>query len=149
LQALEKIADRPSLRNLDPECVVCHTVGFGYNTGYKNASKTPHLSHVGCESCHGPGSGHAADPREPKLLALLSPWRVNPGDQLPPIAVMKKLAEVNLVDRNAEEQKLPRNQLAAINAVSAMCMKCHDMDNDPHFNIYKYWPKIYHPRPKP
>ena len=149
LQALEKIADRPSLRNLDPECVVCHTVGFGYNTGYKNASKTPHLSHVGCESCHGPGSGHAADPREPNLLALLSPWRVNPGDQLPPIAVMKKLAEVNLVDRNAEEQKLPRNQLAAINAVSAMCMKCHDMDNDPHFNIYKYWPKIYHPRPKP
>jgi hypothetical protein len=149
MQALEKIADRPTLRHLDPECVVCHTVGFGYNTGYRNATKTPQLAHVGCESCHGPGSGHAADPRSPNLLAMQSPWRVNPEDKLPPIAVMKKLAEVNLIDRNAEEQKLPRNQLAAINAVSAMCMKCHDMENDPHFNIYKYWPKIYHPRPKP
>lgn len=149
MEALDKVAKRPSLRYLDPECVVCHTVGFGYNTGYTNAKDTPQLAHVGCESCHGPGSGHASDPRNANLLAMQSPWRAQPGDKLPAVAVMRKLAEVNLIDRNREEQKLPASELRAINSVSAMCMKCHDPENDPHFNIYKYWPQIYHPKPAP
>ena len=25
-----------------------------------------------------------------------------------------------------------------------MCMKCHDNDADPHFDLYKNWPKIDH-----
>lgn len=148
MTALEKIAARPTLRNFDPECVVCHTVGHGYTTGYQDEKKTPGLKHVGCESCHGPGSAHAADPRNARLLSLQSPWQQQPGDKLPSLAVMKKLAEVNLIDRNKEEQKLPASEQRAINAVSAMCMKCHDMENDPHFNLYTYWPKVYHPSPK-
>jgi hypothetical protein len=41
-----------------PECVRCHTVGFGQATGF--AIKTPDLklAGVGCESCHGPGKLH-------------------------------------------------------------------------------------------
>ena len=31
-----------------------------------------------------------------------------------------------------------------VNAVSAMCMKCHDTENDPKFDFYEYMPKIYH-----
>jgi hypothetical protein len=25
-----------------------------------------------------------------------------------------------------------------------MCAKCHDHENDPHFDLYTYWPKVYH-----
>jgi hypothetical protein len=44
--------------NFDPECVVCHTVGFKYQGGFTSAKKTPQLRNVGCEECHGPSSRH-------------------------------------------------------------------------------------------
>jgi hypothetical protein len=44
--------------DFDPECVVCHTVGFKYQGGFVSAKKTPELRNVGCEECHGPGSKH-------------------------------------------------------------------------------------------
>ena len=48
-------------RQFDPECVSCHTIGMRYVGGYRSKEKTPDLAHVGCESCHGPGSGHLED----------------------------------------------------------------------------------------
>lgn len=51
-------------RVYDPECITCHVTGwdpqevFRYQSGYLNEKSTGHLLHVGCESCHGPGSGH-------------------------------------------------------------------------------------------
>jgi nitrate/TMAO reductase-like tetraheme cytochrome c subunit len=48
----------------DPECVRCHTVGFGYTTGFRSSELTPDLKHVGCEDCHGPGSKHIEQPTE-------------------------------------------------------------------------------------
>lgn len=41
-----------------PDCVSCHVVGYGQVSGFVNPKKTPHLAHVGCEQCHGPGSAH-------------------------------------------------------------------------------------------
>lgn len=49
----------------DPECVLCHTVGFNYSTGFRSAEKTPALKGVGCEGCHGPGNIHSGDPTTP------------------------------------------------------------------------------------
>jgi len=49
----------PSNRQYDAECIVCHTVGFGYKTGFKDAEKASFLKNVGCESCHGPGKAHS------------------------------------------------------------------------------------------
>jgi hypothetical protein len=42
----------------DPECVVCHSVGMRYESGFGTPEKTPQLKDVGCENCHGPGSEH-------------------------------------------------------------------------------------------
>lgn len=144
LDALEKVAKRPGLRNFDGECVVCHTIGFGYKTGYESAQKTPHLKHVGCESCHGPGSGHMTAPTNAELLKLMSPWKQNKADQLPDVATMEKLSKLNPADRG--QVVIPPVQQRMINSVSQTCMKCHDAENDPHFDLFKYWPKVKHSR---
>lgn len=48
-------------KSKDPECVKCHTVGFGEEGGFLSLKATPGLANVQCESCHGPGREHAAD----------------------------------------------------------------------------------------
>ena len=44
----------------DPNCLGCHTVGFGSPSGYQREFGAERLINVGCESCHGPGSVHVA-----------------------------------------------------------------------------------------
>lgn len=42
----------------DPECLRCHTVGYGARDGFINLQSTPHFVGVQCESCHGRGAEH-------------------------------------------------------------------------------------------
>ncbi len=42
----------------DPNCIGCHTVGFGQPGGYRREFGRDKLTDVGCESCHGPGAQH-------------------------------------------------------------------------------------------
>lgn len=123
-QAYESLvtAKRPSLRQFDGECVRCHVVGFDYQTGFRNAKTTPDLVNVGCESCHGPGSLHAAGNRKPELMALMNPFKPQPNE-------------------NAQQQRARMTQL------DRFCQSCHDTDNDVHWNISK-WDLIKHPEPK-
>lgn len=46
------------------QCIGCHTTGYERG-GFEQALVTPHLSNVQCESCHGPGQAHIADPMRP------------------------------------------------------------------------------------
>ena len=45
----------------DPNCIGCHSVGFGTPSGYRREFKHEKLVNVGCESCHGPGSRHVEE----------------------------------------------------------------------------------------
>lgn len=49
----------------DPECIKCHTTGYGYVSGFLNYENNENLINVGCESCHGAGSGHIKNVSEP------------------------------------------------------------------------------------
>lgn len=142
MEALEKYAVRPSLRQFDGDCVQCHTVGFRYQTGYRNDTETPHLRHVGCESCHGPGSGHVENPNKKEFLLLMSKWKSKPDDHLPSKETLEKLATAKAGETSAVELQ-PREQLI-MTSVAARCMSCHDQDNDPKFDLSKYMPKIWH-----
>ena len=57
-KAMEALEDPNRLRAYDPACVVCHTVGMKYESGYRSMAATGELAGVGCEMCHGPGAQH-------------------------------------------------------------------------------------------
>lgn len=42
----------------DPNCIICHTVGFNKEGGYIDYEHTAYLADVQCESCHGAGKDH-------------------------------------------------------------------------------------------
>jgi hypothetical protein len=114
-------ARRPSLRQYDGECIVCHTVGFGYNTGFTNERQTPKLENVGCESCHGPASLHVKNPHNKEWQQRMNqPWR----------------------GKNAAAKNL---------AIDQLCQSCHDPDNDVtwiHNAFPDKWKKIIHTKDK-
>ncbi len=49
----------PAKYKTDPNCLKCHTTGFGQPGGFKSQADTPNLVGNTCENCHGPGSKHA------------------------------------------------------------------------------------------
>jgi 2',3'-cyclic-nucleotide 2'-phosphodiesterase (5'-nucleotidase family) len=49
-------------RAFDPECQKCHTTGFRFISGFVTPRGSPHMKHVQCEACHGPGGDHTRDP---------------------------------------------------------------------------------------
>jgi hypothetical protein len=103
-------AKRPSLRQFDGECVICHVTGFEYTSGYRNDTATPNLKDVGCESCHGPGSEHVDNKnRKPALLKLMNPFKALPNEN--------------------QDQKIKRMQ-----QLNTFCQHCHDVDNDVGWN---------------
>ncbi len=134
-QAYRTLADAksPALREYDPECIVCHTVGFGYKSGYRDAATTPRLKNVGCESCHGPASEHIAAEQalqvgKPAPLAkewrdVMNPWQT-PDDAEAPAAREKRILRAD-----------------------SFCQSCHDKDNDVtwlHKAFERKWLKIWH-----
>jgi hypothetical protein len=124
-QTLEEAA-RPSRRQFDPECIVCHTVGFGFKSGFVDAEKTKQLKNVGCESCHGPGSAHVAVPGEAKWRTLMNPWKEP--------------------DKETAKEKAAREL-----RIDLMCQKCHDSENDVKWKDHGFarkWPFVVHHTPE-
>ena len=57
-EALQKVN-----KSFDPECLTCHTVGFGKPGGFISEIDTPELKNVQCEMCHGARLAHSQNPQ--------------------------------------------------------------------------------------
>lgn len=56
-------------RHFDPDCITCHSTGYGYPSGYRLIPEERHaLRDVGCETCHGPGKRHSDAPKDRALI---------------------------------------------------------------------------------
>jgi hypothetical protein len=99
----------------DPECLKCHTVGYGLNSGYVDAVKTPQFMHVQCENCHGRGKDHIQD-----MLTVL---------KQPTLSGAEKLA---------------RKPSTLKPVTQASCITCHDEENSENFKFATFWPTIAH-----
>jgi 2',3'-cyclic-nucleotide 2'-phosphodiesterase (5'-nucleotidase family) len=58
-------------RQDDPECILCHTMGYGRDGGFISNNKTPELARVTCQACHPITGAHgrAGAPKDPKVPA--------------------------------------------------------------------------------
>ncbi len=88
---------------LDPECVVCHTVGWermedgtwmGSTQGWGGGHASPGLDAVGCEACHGRGEWHV---------------------------------------RSGGTGRHPRDDARWRSPPLGTCLRCHDAENSPGF----------------
>ena len=60
-------------KDKDPNCLPCHTTGYGKPGGFSSVQETPNMINKQCECCHGPASLHlkAPDKREhQKMLSI-------------------------------------------------------------------------------
>lgn len=62
-QAFKSLQESP--KGFKPSCIPCHVTGPGQAGGFVDVRTTPHLLHVTCESCHGPGASHVQQPDLP------------------------------------------------------------------------------------
>ena len=52
-------------QDYNPECIPCHTTGFGYTGGFVMPDLTSEMAGVQCEMCHGAGAEHSENPTLP------------------------------------------------------------------------------------
>jgi len=53
-------------RHEDPECLMCHTMGYGRTGGFTSMKETPGLAGVTCQACHSVRSDHAEKGVDPE-----------------------------------------------------------------------------------
>ncbi|MBE7559649.1 hypothetical protein HS125_12125 [bacterium] len=68
----------PADKKADPECLQCHSTGFGKPGGMTvemAKTATPLMANVQCEGCHGPGEAHKTAPKEKKAETMNKPTK--------------------------------------------------------------------------
>jgi nitrate/TMAO reductase-like tetraheme cytochrome c subunit len=76
------------------------------------------------------------------MAALLSPWKSNPKDVLPTVERMKEISAEK--DQSKRQAMMTPVENKVYLSVYQTCAKCHDIDNDPKFDLFTYWPNITH-----
>jgi hypothetical protein len=130
--ATDSIVNASPPRQFDPECISCHVTGWNdpkyvpWISGYESIEKTPHLTHNGCENCHGPAARHVAAEN----------GDIDVSDE--EIEALRKALHMEIVENEGNKE----GQVEG--AVVKNCMECHDLDNSPDFDFQEYWPAVKH-----
>jgi len=115
----------------DEKCLACHTTGFGMEGGYKVGGDNSKVENVGCESCHGAGSGY-------KGIMSKKPDIFDNGLIVPSVAVCVKChnktsptykefhyAEAAATIRHGVEADMAKPVVQAGYTGVAKCSMCH------------------------
>lgn len=73
-------------KHVQPDCVPCHTTGFGFETGFRIGRDHESLTNVQCEVCHGPGDLHVRRPEKSNIRRTPTPdlcQQCHDADQTP------------------------------------------------------------------
>ena len=139
-------------RDRDPECLKCHTVGFGQPGGFDPAQRQEHLRGVQCENCHGRGGPHQSPQFvrsgfEPVCLTCHDAdhsLHFVFSERLPQIshaANMMKLASLSLAERRRLGEDLAKRQRTLFDpgdfVGSEACASCHAKE-------HKLWAESAH-----
>lgn len=133
----------------NPSCLPCHTVGFGLPTGFVDATTTPQLAGVQCESCHGPAGNHAASEFDltvrPRVeIAATVCGGCHTGSHHPTFDEFETSAHAEVTEENMNANSCGRCHIGSARLamlkgepvpqndrnIGVMCTVCHD----PHGN---------------
>ena len=125
LQGTQRIAPGDELHwsgrqnNASFMCVECHTTQFkkNFNADLRQYQSTWSESHVACEACHGPGSGHVAWAAKPSLAAAADTSK----GLLPQLNERHQVQWTLNATGNASRSTPP----AAQRREMAVCAQCH------------------------
>jgi peroxiredoxin/nitrate/TMAO reductase-like tetraheme cytochrome c subunit len=135
--AFDTLAEHGADRN--PECLACHTVGFGEPGGYSLEMPYSHLEGIQCETCHGRGGPHqspgfVAAGYDPVCATCHNPTHSLNfafADRLPLVshAANKRFAGLPLAERQKLIERRDRRERKLFTAArfvgSAACQSCH------------------------
>lgn len=140
--AFETLTEHAEAR--DPECLRCHTAGFGEQGGYSVEEPLPYLEGVQCENCHGRGGPHQSPEFASQGYEAVCKGchdethslRFDFAERLPLIshAVNKQFANLSLEEREKLLEKRSKRQLRMFDpghfVGSGRCQSCHGAEYD-------------------
>ncbi|MEX2205188.1 MAG: redoxin domain-containing protein [Myxococcota bacterium] len=140
--AFETLVEHGSDR--DPECLPCHTVGWGQTGGFDPKLRQQHLRGVQCENCHGRGGPHqspefAKAGFEPVCLTCHTPehsLRFVFAERLPMVshAANSQLASLSFEERQKLLEKRDKRERQLFEkgeyVGSAACQSCHVKEHE-------------------
>ncbi len=125
-RAMQPLNQKKEQRN--PDCLPCHTTGYGETGGYRDYTDTQHLLNVGCESCHGPAKEHLCLETQLKEAIKMNSNKKATEAQL-------ALIEANSGDYDHKIRKEVPEEI---------CLKCHTEEWSPNFDYEKLLPIVSH-----
>lgn len=101
----------------NPECLACHTTGYGIPTGFNIPDVDTHMNNIQCEACHGPAADHV---REQTVIAE----GLDPAYQL---------ESENALDTPFSKE-VPQE----------VCLRCHTEEWSPDFDYATWVVRVNH-----
>jgi hypothetical protein len=112
----------------NPDCLPCHTTGYGEEWGFTSVAKTHHLSSVGCEECHGTAKEHLCLETQIKEADKANKRRRATEEQ---IALLDSLEE-------GYDHKIRKE------VPEEICLQCHTEEWSPEFDYETYLLLVKH-----